>query len=187
MKLKTTKSYHSSALPMTAATIARVFGVLLKAREPRELPDLSIAMSPSPMGRFGCAGLCRVRQSCGVLTRRVGCLGECKERRDRFQAATKNAPSLCGGARFDDDRLCCRAAQVFMSGFLVIGVAPAFRCDLLACEHWASCERVGGFALIERAVAAILAGGVAREFGFIDGRRVEFVAEALRHRIRFSQ
>src|SRR5471032_1024630 len=50
MKLKTTKSYHSSALPITAATTARVFGVLLKAREPLELPDLTIAMSPSPAG-----------------------------------------------------------------------------------------------------------------------------------------
>jgi len=37
-------------LPITAATTARVFGVLLKAREPLALPDLTIAMSPSPWG-----------------------------------------------------------------------------------------------------------------------------------------
>ena len=53
-----------------------------------------------------------------------------------------------------------RRRRTAPGGFFCPGAAPALGRDLLAGEQGASCCRVGCLALVQRAVGAVLAGGV---------------------------
>src|SRR5690349_8682420 len=89
MKPNTVKSYHSSALPITAAATARVFGGLTVLR-------FTVAMN-APAPRAPCLGWMvhrpRIRRSTDL------CLGECNYGAHRYQAM-KKARSTVRSARF---------------------------------------------------------------------------------------
>jgi hypothetical protein len=57
--------------------------------------------------------------------------------------------------------------SVFQSGFFSPGAAPALTSDLFACKQGACGGGIAGFALVERAVAALLFCGVFGVFGFV--------------------